>query len=550
MFGLPCNSVVVSGWKQGVRRSLFGRTPFVLGLPLLLTFASQPAFSAPVKDAAAEKALQQAMDEEYFETRFDKAEEKLRAAIDACGTGCSPGVKAKLYGALGTVLAGGKKELEDAQAAFVEALKLDASLVPDKDLATAQVSFAFEKAKAELKLGPTSAGGGTPAATHKPPAAQRVRTPLPLYLEISPETLADVRKVTGSYAGTGTETFGPLTFRKIGERGYGAEVPCEDVGTEGDLKYFITVLGENDKVVASFGSRTEPLKVPLKTAITSEAPRWPGFSAPEQCTSKSGAATQCLDDKQCNSGLVCRSGECVAPPTEKKSLANWVTVTFAPDFGLFAAENICTRVGQESDGYVCQREDGSRYLGTPTLNVADNVNFGFLVGTMRVTAQYERVIWNNFSAALRVGFAFNGAQGDDVNLFPLHLEARLAYSIGANAFEGIGVRPFAFLSAGGAQVDTGVKVEVLEDGATCGAETPTDPGSPCTKPNDLDKRIEPRTQKLDAYKRAGFGFATVGVGLVYRPLKNVGLHLAVRGGVTFPVLIGIISPEAGFTFGF
>ena len=73
------------------------------------------AAAAPAKDADAQKVLKDAMDSDYFETRFDKAEEKLRKAIDACGSGCSAEMKAKLYAALATVLAGGKKELEDGR---------------------------------------------------------------------------------------------------------------------------------------------------------------------------------------------------------------------------------------------------------------------------------------------------------------------------------------------------------------------------------------------------------------------------------------------------
>jgi hypothetical protein len=521
----------------------------MLALPALVALlAAATAHAAPAKDADAEKALKEAMESDYFETRFDKAEEKLRAALDACGTGCSAGVKAKLYVALGTVLAGGRKELDDGRDAFIEALKLDPKAAPDPDLASAQVTFAFQQAKAELKLGPAASGGA--AAQHKSPAAQRVRTPVPLYIEIAPESLTDVRKVMGSYAGPGTETFAPLSFRKIGERGLGAEVPCEDLIKEGELRYFITVLGEGDKVLASFGSKAEPLRVPLRPTISSEAPHWPGFSAPEQCSSRGNEPSQCLDDRQCNSGLVCRSGQCVAPPQERKILSNWVTVTFAPDLAIYSGTNVCTQAGQLNDHFVCNRQaDGSRYVGTPTTGVADNVNTGFVLGTMRVAAQYERVIFGNFTVGARVGFAFNGASGDKVQFLPIHLEARLGYSLGKSAFEGPGLRPFGFVSAGLSQVDSKVGVEVLEDGVACGAAKPNDSSSQCTKPSQ-DGRVETRTQKLDAYKQAGNGFATVGIGLAYTPIKNVGVHLAVRGGLTFPVVVGLIAPEAGVTFGF
>lgn len=502
------------------------------------------AAAAPAKDADAQKVLKDAMDSDYFETRFDKAEEKLRKAIDACGSGCSAEMKAKLYAALATVLAGGKKELEDGRDAFIEALKLDPKVAPDPDLTSTEVTFAFEKAKVELKMGTTTSTSA--GASHKPPAAQKVRTPVPLYIEIAPEALTSVRMVTGSYAGPGTETFSPLSFRKIGERGYGAEVPCEDVHKEGELKYFITVVGEGEKVVATFGSRSEPLRVPLRATITSDPPKWPGFAPPDQCAGKSGEPEQCLDDRQCNGGLVCQSGQCVPKPEEKKLLSNWVTLTFAPDLAIYSGENVCTQSGQLDSHYVCLREDGSRYVGTPTKDIGDNVNTGFVLGTMRVAAQYERRVFDNLTVGVRLGFAFNGASGDGVQFLPVHAEGRIGYSIGKSAFEGPGLRPFAFVSGGLSQVDAKVSVEVLEDGLACGAKTPS---GDCTKASQ-DGRVEPRKQRLDAYKQAGNGFATLGFGLAYTPIRNVGLFLAVRGGVTFPVVVGLFAPEAGVTFGF
>ncbi|MEZ4298800.1 MAG: hypothetical protein R3B70_27870 [Polyangiaceae bacterium] len=535
--------------KRGTVQSTRRRpASLVVPVALLAIFAAGAASAAPAKDAEAEKALKLAMESDYFETRFDKAEERLRAAIESCGKGCSEGMKAKLYVALGTVLAGGRKELEDAQDAFVSALKLDPTVAPDPDLASAQVQFAFEKAKAELKLGPMAAVTA-PSTVHKPPVEQRVHTAVPIYFEVMPDLLSSVRKVTGSYAGSGSDTFVPLDFRKLGERGYGAEVPCDEVIKEGELQYFVTVLGEGDKVIATIGSRTEPMHVPIRAAITSEAPRWPGFAAPEQCASRTSEADQCLDDKQCNSGFVCRAGQCAPPKEDKKILSNWVTVTFAPDFSLYSGDDVCMRGGLTDNNFVCLREDGSRYQGTPTIGQGNQVKGGFAIGTMRVAAQYDRVLFDNLTVGLRAGFAFNGASGEAVEFLPLHLEGRVGYAFGKDAFEGKGLRPFAFLSGGLAQIDSKVNVQVLEDGNACGATNPADASSECTKPSP-DGRTEPRKQDLQAYKQAGRGFATVGAGLVYNPIRNVGLHIAVRGGITFPVVTGIFSPEAGVTFGF
>src|SRR4051812_40509181 len=103
-------------------RRLGGSLASAVAVLAVLALAARAVSAAPAKDAEAEKVLKDAMESDYFETRFDKAEEKLRAALDKCGTTCSAAVKAKLYGALATVLAGGKKELADGQDAFVEAL--------------------------------------------------------------------------------------------------------------------------------------------------------------------------------------------------------------------------------------------------------------------------------------------------------------------------------------------------------------------------------------------------------------------------------------------
>lgn len=114
------------------------------------------------KDAQAEKALKKALDQDFLETRFDDADGRLRDAIQACGTSdCSPGVLARLHAARGSVLAGGKKELQDARDAFIEALNLDPAVQPDPDISSAEVSFAFEQAQRKLKLGK---GGGPPTA--------------------------------------------------------------------------------------------------------------------------------------------------------------------------------------------------------------------------------------------------------------------------------------------------------------------------------------------------------------------------------------------------
>jgi hypothetical protein len=111
------------------------------------------------------------------------------------------------------------------------------------------------------------------------------------------------------------------------------------------------------------------------------------------------------------------------------------------------------------------------------------------------------------------------------------------------------VRPFLFFAAGVAQVDSGVDVEILEDGAACAAKTPSDTSSPCTKASK-DGVLEPRKQTVSAYKQAGLAFAAAGAGVQLAPTPSVAFHLALRAGITFPSVVPVFTPEAGFALGF
>lgn len=531
------------------RASILGAAVWLVALP---------ALAALPKDAQAEKALLEAMDKDYLETRFDKAEKKLRAAIDVCGDGgCTPAVKARLFVALGSVLAGGRKQLEDAREAFVEALKLDKAVTPDPDIVSAEISFAFEQARKELKLG--SAGkDALPALRHTPPAEQAMNTPVPLFVELGPELVSAAKKATVSYLAPGAPEWKPLVMRKLGEKGFGINVPCSDLQREGELRYHITVTDETGVVLATEGTRGDPLTTPIKQVIAGEPPRWPGFAPPEVCGSPVEISlTQCLDERQCNAGLSCVSGECRAKPRapgaapESARRDNLITFSLTPDVSFFSGEGVCTPATQESDHYVCLREDGSRYGGMPTPNIANNVNLGFSLSTLRAVLGYERVVLDNLTVGLRAGAAIAGPSHERVSFFRLSFEGRAAFYIGKKPFEQTtGVRPFVFVSGGAAQVNSEVDVQVLEDGTACGAANPFDPSSPCTvKPLDRDAP-ERRLQTLSAYKQAGLGFAGIGGGVSYMVMPRIAFNVSLRASLTFPVVTAVFSPDAGITVGF
>jgi Dickkopf N-terminal cysteine-rich region len=560
-FGSPLASWAPTSYALTSRLFMPKRVSFVL-LALASFLSAAPAFAAAPKDAQLEKAITTAMDVEYLETSFDKAEKRLRNAIETCGADkCTPALKAKGLMALGIVLAGGKKQLDDAREVFVEALTIDKDAKPADELRSSEVNFAYAEARKQMKLdgGSAPSGASVPGGqglSHTSPTEQRTNTPLPLYIELVPELLEDAKKATVTYLAPGAADWKTLLLKRVGEQGFGLNVPCSDMKTEGDFKYHLTVTDADGAIITAVGSRTQPLVTKIKPKIEGNPPSWPGFAPPDVCVDIEAGPRQCLDDNQCNSGLVCMNGECKQKPEEvstepKGPKRNYVSLVFSPDISIFAGENVCSFNGQQDQHFVCVRENGTRYVGVPTTNIANNVNPGLAPGTMRVIAGYDRLILDNIMAGVRVGFAFPTASADAAQFLPIHAEARGAFYLGKKPFERTGPRPFVFLAGGLAQVDSGVTVEVLEDGAACGATTPANPESPCTIVTDGNQTTpEKRVQKLTAIKQAGQGFVALGGGLQYAVNDMFAINAGLRLGLSIPVMTFVLSPEVGATIGF
>lgn len=538
------------------------RASFVLAALGALAFAP-PAYAAAPKDAQLEKAITTAMDVEYLETNFDKAEQRLRTAVEACGTDkCTPALKARALMSLGVVLAGGKKQLDDAREVFVEALTIDKTAKPAEELRSSEVNYAFDNARKQLKLdGSAASAPPAPAGkglSHTPPAEQRINTPLPLYVELAKELLEDAKKATVTYLAPGASDWKTLVLKRVGEQGFGINIPCGDIKAEGDFKYHLTVTDADGAIITGIGSRDAPVVTKIKQKIEGNPPSWPGYAPPEMCVAVEAGPKQCLDDNQCNTGFVCSNGECKQTSTDsngdqpKGPKRNYVSLWFSPDISIFTGENVCSKAGQEQQNYFCTRADGSRYVGVPTVDVANNVNAGLAPGTLRLIAGYDRLILDNIMAGARVGFAFRTASAEGANFLPVHLEARGAFYIGKKPFERLGARPFVFVSGGLAQIDSGVGIQVLEDATACGAPIAANPESQCTIVTDpaYGKVEKPRVQNLTAIKQAGQGFVSLGGGLQYALTDLIAINAGLRLGITLPVTTFVLSPEVGATIGF
>lgn len=564
---------------------------------------SSSALAAGEKDKDALKLHDAALDEDYLNLELDKAEKKLKDALKKCGdSSCSPGVVAKLHIALGTVLGGGRQNLDGAKDEFVLALKADPSAKLNESYTTPELAKAFEKAKEIAKASkppkpekdPDGAGGDggdgsgdkPPSSggdlTHTPPAEQTVNTPVPIYIEVPEEVT--VAKVQLKYKPFGETKWRTVDMNRIG-KGWGAEIPCKDVTTTGDVKYYIIVTDEAGEQLKA-GTQKEPHRVAIKREIEGDEPKFPGKKPPQQCEDKSscppglpgcdpkggekrgdkGWGSSCDADQECQVGLICQNGQCEEgkrkeddPKTTGKK--NIIGVGAQMDMMLIStADDVCSGANEK---YYCFYEGTSdRFFGVPISAQGTNgVQGGFAVAGGRAFASYDRELTKAGSGAfgigLKAGLAFGGHPDSDekppnakhlamVYFPPLHLEARAYYSFLGNTFETGKVRPYGFLGGGFAKASASVPVTVCDslDRDGISPVPAADADTACSR------TVSAAPRKLDAYQISGLNFIALGAGMTYGITPTFGINAELKFMFMVTTFAVVIAPSVGPVFAF
>jgi len=113
----------------------------VFGLLLLAPNVAQAA----TKDKAARLLQTEAMQTDYAETNFKKAEQKLKKALNQCGaSACSSPVVAELHRDLATVYIVGLKQNAKGKTELKQALKANPDLELNEDFATPELRKLFK----------------------------------------------------------------------------------------------------------------------------------------------------------------------------------------------------------------------------------------------------------------------------------------------------------------------------------------------------------------------------------------------------------------------
>ncbi|MET0595529.1 MAG: tetratricopeptide repeat protein [Polyangiaceae bacterium] len=535
------------------------------GLTAFVVLIASHALAAP-KDNAALKLDDDAIFTDYLATKFTDAERKLKQAVSICGrNNCSPSVLAQVRRDLGIVyVVTGRAD--EARAQFGEALRLDAGTQIPKDLSTPEIQQVFASAggsgggggrpprggaAAEPPAGEPSAVTSAPAGPdeeeeieHQPVGEAALWTPMVIFVEMAEGI--NPSKVQVRYKSFGSPDWKRLELKKY-RRGYGAEIPCTDIGsTPGEMRYYIQALGPSGEVIATNGTRQAPHRVVLKDDPADEPRHLPGKEIPGKCKGgmqvdcppglpgcgserkkangadcsadvecgggvclngmcggddKSGGTSEakCETDAECGSGKLCKEGVCQA--VAKK---NWLGLAGQIDvLSLPSATGVCSA---ETSEYVCFQSDNSYYdpyQFNPISQAGDEIKGGFAMSTARILLSFDRTLGNHFELGARLGYAFGGgpAVPDGKSFFPAHIEARASYWFGKNPFSSTSIRPYVVLGGGLAQFDAKVKVDVYERPVAGQPDLENCDGTTCK-------------YSVTAWKKAGTSFVTGGAGIM------------------------------------
>ncbi len=409
---------------------------------------TQTAYAGP-KDKDAQKLFDKAINEDYLNADFDKAEKKLKEAVTKCGSsGCSPELLGKIYVALGTVHGVGQNKSDDAKSDFVSALKADPSAALDPALTTPELTKLFADAKKSAGNG-SSSGSSSGSSTPKPPAGDsnftpppesQVNTPLPIYVE--PPDDVPLSKVVLRYKPFGATQFKSVELRKTG-KGYGGEIPCTDTTTTGDIKYFFAFTGTDGEPAGELGSSKEPFKTTIKNDLDGAPPHLPGKKAPAQCHDTGdcppdmpgcdsghaakhgdkGWGSTCEASSECKEGLVCLNGDCEEDNgsgggSKKDSGSgkkmNLMGVGIQFDWLILSGQQgVC----DGPTNYACYIQGtNNQFFGVPVpFTNTDGIQGGGSFAGARILLGYDRQLLKKvgLSLGLRVGYAFGGPKSPD-----------------------------------------------------------------------------------------------------------------------------------------
>jgi hypothetical protein len=558
----------------------------------LFTFFALPAFAQFTRDGAASKKIDEAINEHYLATDFDKAEQVLTGTVNACGDKCSPAVLGKAWMYVGIVRGSGKNDQAGAKDAFQKALALDPATKLDVQLATPETQKTFNDlggaggavAAAAAPAAAANEDAGDKGGLKCTPDVRELQTLRPIPLECTSDE--DVASMEIRYKSFGSDEWRAVKMKKVGDA-FRGEVPCDVIGSAGTLKLYVRAKDAAGESVDSFGSKAKPIEFMASENTTATPPSYPGEPAPARCMAKEEcppdfpgcSATKhghkawgepCEGTDECKAGLQCNDGTCEAAPScetnadcdsgvcndnkcspaegggasTSKYKKNWLGLHFAQDIAIIGGSDVCSYASRANDGYSCF-DEGTENIYTGNPYPGAGISTGTVMATRRLLVSFDRAFTPNITLGARVGFAFSGGPTvADKSFLPFHGELRLAYWFGKGVLGKKGLRPYVHFGGGIAQVDGKVKVRVADCPESLGNEDYNN----CIA-GDPDAHDLTVARPMDVWRKMGQGFITAGGGVIYAFTPQIGAQLNLNLMYMLPTSGVVIQPSIGVVYG-
>jgi hypothetical protein len=563
-------------------RFVITRRVFVAALTAVAILAvgvtfSPSAFADARTEAVAKKAIKKAQ-ADFAALNYGTGSTRLQKALRACGESkCTPQTKATLLMDLGAMQF--KKGAKDESSlSFQTAAKLVPGIAFDPAFDSPELRAAFAAA--------TGAGGGDSGGVaptgdfgHTPAAEQAANTPLPIYVDGGPDSVA---RVVVKYRSESMSSWKRIDLKKL-DSGWGGLIPCADVKT-GTLRYYIQGIDDTKTPVGSNGDAKHPYTVQIKDSISGAAPHLPGKAPPKSCSESSDCPP---DFPGCS-----KSGESAGDSgdengDEEKEESKpsgpfkrfWVGVGAELEFiSVPSGNDVCaldptSALPSNSNNLYCTTQSGADFpsrassaqnnalctaaqaqAGLCPGDAGGHSGGGLVPGDMRLMLAFDYAVTANLLVGARLGltlFPYPGnAAVSDGRAFGTRFygEARGTWVFGENALGSPGIKPMVQLGAGAAQFDGHVSGGV----AYCTA-TQTNPAGPPSKafpPGPCQAQFA--TGSVNIWETSGPAFGALGGGVRWNASDRIALTGALRLNLSFGAsgLVPTYGPEITAQYGF
>ncbi len=386
----------------------FKAFPVLLLLSGLLVPVSAGAQSDPRREVLA--LVKKSMDA-YSNLDLEGATTALEEAL-----GFAPDLDkqtlARIYVSYGVLWIGGFADNDRGQHDFTVALCLNSTIMVDPFLSSPDIDVIYQAAQAQVNdskcqallssivvpgeepgPSPVSAYAGPiepnvpPCGNHTPPAQQKQKHELPLYLEIDPTMVGTIAYVVVKYVFDGGAQFKDLPMTNMGP-GMGAQVTCDEgqirVYDPSSINYYIEGYDADGNLVCGHASN----KGPYLVGMVPEAdflPALPGQNPPKECTpcppwdptcgtfGKPVEGQPCDPATGCAVGLVCGAAGVCEPADGSKEPSGpskfYVNIGVGSGFGVMSQKMEFNKInvdgGVNSIARVNATPSGAAWAGIP-----------------------------------------------------------------------------------------------------------------------------------------------------------------------------------------